>query len=186
MGLTQPKDEVDVTKTRAIGAVFLLLAGCGGAPITGATHVKAPVSEVVRAHRAILLRAEPGRPDWQAEGKELTGKLARALEGLGIFTAVVDGSAVKGEPHTDLELVVAITSVVRVTASEREKLGGSAGEAKLIVDVHLRDLADRSDAGDASFDAAGYAGPKGGTTEDAEDEVVRRIAQYVSGARAVE
>jgi hypothetical protein len=177
-----------VTKTRAIACVTLVFAlwGCGGAPIAGATHVKAPVSEVVRAHRAVLLRADAAKPDWQTEGKEVTAKLAIALERLAIFSAVVDGSAVKGEPHADLELVVRVTSVVRVTASEREKLGGSAGEAKLVVDVHLRDLADRSDAGDASFDAAGYVGPKGGTTEDAEDEVVRRIAQYVSGARVSE
>jgi hypothetical protein len=165
-----------------LGFAFAL-GGCAGAPITGTTSVKSPTSEVVRAHRAIAVRAEPAKPDWQTEGKEITAKLAHALEGLGVFTAVIDGGVqAKANDQPDIELVVAITDVTRVTASEREKLGESAGEARLVVDVRLRDMSDRSDAGGASFRASGYVGPRGGTTEDTEDEVVRRIARYVSGA----
>jgi hypothetical protein len=165
----------------AVSAMGALSMGCGGAPIVGTTSVKTPTSEIVRAHRAILVRAEPAKPDWQAEGAELTKKLTSALEGLRLFTAVIDGSAQSSDGHPDVELVISITDVMRVTASERDKLGESAGQAKLSVSVALRDKADNSDAGAAAFEAKGYVGPLGGTTEDAENEVVRRIARYVSG-----
>lgn len=156
----------------------LLAVGCGGGELRGSLRVDAPLSDVVRAHQAIAVRGAAKNPAWEPEAQRIAARLMPRLEELGIFSAVVDRTS---SSKTELELSVTVTELVPVTPDDRQKLGSSAGQARLVVDVRLKEKATGAEVGAATLEATAHEGPKGGTTEDLEDEVLRRLVAWLGG-----
>jgi hypothetical protein len=159
-------------------AFFLAAASCGGGGVSGNLQVSEPLAPIVRANRALLVRAAAAKPDWQPHADELANRLARELEGLKFFTTVVRETSVP----TEVELIVTVTDLLRVTAGERSHQGDAAGQARIVVRIDLKDRANGSSLGSATVDASAFDGPKGGVTEDVEDHVYKRIVSWVSGS----
>jgi hypothetical protein len=161
-------------------ATSALSIGCGGGPIVSSLHVEAPLDAVARAHKALLVTGTSPNGDWAADARAIAARVAPKLVDTGYFAAVVD-DAHAAQTQTDLELRIDVTELVRVTARERQGRGDGAGETKVVATLRLVDKASGAELGRANVTAAGYTGPRGGTTEDAEDEVARRVIELVSG-----
>ncbi|HEY4118106.1 MAG TPA: hypothetical protein VGM56_09630 [Byssovorax sp.] len=164
----------------ALAAGAIALAACGGGPVVGSTRVVTPLSEIVRAHKALLVTSAPTRDAFRADGRAIATRVAQRLEKLGYFSVVVDEAAA-AHTEVDLELTIEITELVRVTAREREGRGSDAGEVKAIATVRLVDRANHAELGRAVVRAAGYEGPRGGVTEDADDAIADQIFALVEG-----
>lgn len=171
-------------QTVLFAALVHLVTACGAPPITGMTRVETPPSPVVRAHKALLIVPEADKPDWNVEARALAGRAARELEGAGLFSAVIEAGPDSEAQKAEIELVIHVTHELKVTASERENLGKGAGQVEMQVKVAIRDRIGKTDLGRATFDASGYVGKHGGTTEDAEDEIEGRIVTFVTGRSA--
>jgi hypothetical protein len=169
-----------VIPTALVAAAFALVAGCGGGPIVSSLRVEAPLDPVVRAHKALLVTGTSPKGEWAADARAIASHVAPRLVDTGYFAAVVD-DAHAAQTQTDLELRIDVTELVRVTAREREGRGDGAGQTKVVATLRLVDKASGADLGRANVTAAGYTGPHGGTTEDAEDEIARRVIELVSG-----
>ncbi len=161
--------------------LLVAVAACGGGELRGSLRVDAPLSDVVRAHQALVVRGEGGKPAFTAEAEKLAARLRTPLEGTALFSAVVDKAS---SSKTEIELVVTVTDLVAVSADERSRLGDSAGQARMVLDVRLREKGTGSPVGAATVEATASEGPRGGTTEDLEDEAIRRIVAWVSGQAA--
>jgi hypothetical protein len=170
-----------VTIGAFVGACAVL-AGCGGGPIVSTLRVEAPLDPVVRAHKALLVSGTSPNGDWAADARAIAAQIAPALVGTGYFSTVVD-DAHAGQTQTDLELRINVTELIRVTARERQGRGDGAGQTKIVATLRLIDKASGAELGKADVTAAGYTGPRGGITEDAEAEVARRVIELVSGKR---
>jgi hypothetical protein len=156
------------------------MTGCGGAPIASTLRVETPLDAVVRAHKALLVSGASANVDYAADARAIAAQIAPKLRRTGYFSAVIDEEHAR-ETQTDLELRITLVDLVRVTARERQGRGDGAGEVKVVASLRLVDKASGSELGKASIVAAGYKGPRGGTTEDAEDEVARRVIELISG-----
>jgi hypothetical protein len=169
-------------KALALGCLVasLSLAACGGGPVVGATEVHVPIDEAVRAHKAVVVSGHASRDEWRPEAQAMATRLVSKLERLGMFSAVYDEPGARGR-RVDVEIEISVTDMVKVTASERQKLGDKAGQVRIAGTARLRAKANGAELGRASFTAAGYEGPRGGVTEDAADLVLDQIAALVSG-----
>jgi len=161
-------------------ALAAALAGCGAAPIVGTTHVDAALSTATRAHKALVVTVAASNKDWSQNTKDLSSRLVTGLSDLRYFSAVVDEAGAE-KTQVDIELHVTIEEMTRVSDRERQNAGAGAGQVKIVTVMKFLDRANGAELGRASISAAGYVGPHGGTTEDAEDEIVRQVVALVSG-----
>ncbi|HVY48768.1 MAG TPA: DUF4410 domain-containing protein [Minicystis sp.] len=164
----------------AMVLVVAASAGCGGGPVVGTTRVEAPLSDVVRAHKALVVVGASPRGEWAPDAKAIAAFVVPRLQALGYFAAVVD-EAGAARTEVDLELRVTITKLSRVTAADRKAKGDGAGPAEVVTTTRLLDRTNGAEIGRARIAASGYEGPRGGTTEDADYEVARRVVALVSG-----
>lgn len=170
-------------RTFAKLALALGLVACGAAPVRGTTSVASAPSDVLRAHKALMVIGEADKDDWRGEAKELASRIAKDLEGQPFFSAVIDGSASDASSRTaDVDVVVRVVELAKVSPVERKNLGTSAGEVRMVARIDARDHVTKSALGSATFEARGYEGPHGGTTEDVEAEIEARAVRFLTFA----
>ena len=162
-------------------ATSALSAGCGGGPIVSSLHVEAPLE---RGRARPQGAARDGHVSERRVGGGWPGDRGAHRAEARRHRLFLDGGRRRprgGRPRPISSSASRSTELVAVTARERQGRGDGAGQMKIVASVRLVDKASGAELGKASVTAAGYTGPRGGTTEDAEDEVARRVIELMSG-----
>lgn len=159
--------------------VALFGAACSaGKKIDHVAVVKQELAAEAREGASIRLTVSSSNPEWETERERVATRLAAALQEPHAFR-VVRGPGVAGEGDADLEVRILVADVRRVSADDRTRWGNAAGQARVVLGVEVLDAAGEV-LGVASFGGLGYGGLHGATTEDALEEAVRRVVEYLA------
>ena len=158
-------------------ALVLCLAGCATTP--DAVPFPKPVLVSPPASLDfILVTTGSALPETMAETQLLNDHIISSLRETGLFAKVSDHPA-DGNAPGGIKVAVQIRQIVPVTANSRDWLGALAGQARVVAQVTISDLASGKLIETFAVEGCTAKTAVGGTTDEAIQRAAARVASEV-------
>lgn len=159
----------------------LLLEGCSKS--SGVLETMTPLDLKLANGKTLMVSVSSTEPDAAEEIAQMERMTVEKLKDKKQFLAVVPGSSA-GRQKTELNLVLTISSLKKVTNFQRKMYGPAAGRAFVIVEGKMVDLKTRKTIGEFRIQGESSAGSAmAGTTPQAIERAVEQIVLFVQGSK---
>ena len=157
--------------------VFLLMSSCAA---TGNIELSQPLTADLARVGTVVVEVLSEVEDAEKEKFQMTSLIVSKLRESGLFSKV-NASDVQSTEDKGLKLTCTIIELEKVDAATRMMLGAFAGQAHVVADVDVIDLASGTIVGEFKSSGESSGGTIfAGTTEEAVELAATQIVNFIS------